>query len=930
MSSRKTRRGTLLEGDSKTERIKQNCTSKGDQLSSEHLMSPQQYRHLANDPKVCNSSIPNEDFQNSKSSFFNSSPEDLSLTKRNLWDCLQKGVKKKEDLSSSNVASNDSTSKKVLKETVSFSNASVVQDTPKKSRKPEILVSLLENEAYPCVKLKSKSDEKPRVGDDNNKMVLNQRSRCSGQVNKFRDGDTFPTPTQKHVCFFPYREHHNKENEFLPISEVPEEPFLVSLSKDKNKELNMVTTSCGTLRVGPGCSMRRFLPSGSSGKLPSGEFNCGDTTELELRRETKDNKKLNSLLPDLIRGTLPSTSNSQTLQLVGNQRESKEEDISSCASSIDTSLSEADKSLSVQDFEKISEEITESKDNVSAQGPEVNSSNEVAQEQESGYFSDLTSFEDCIPPTFHKASMFPLFEDPSISENIQVITTSVGSSQEGIDGNETSKKESEEPGSLLRSSTEYSKVTSFSTLYKGSGRNKDSKSAIKRSERIRCKSKLPMEAKVKLEKYIPTPSVKASKPKLKCVERLIPKIKPALTNKGLKKVTTINSKNKKGLTVKIAKPLKKKKCQMTRKIMDGIVQSIEETVLRASQEEYFEDVEKSREVDTAKTLENISNQEPSLPTGLSSFKDLSSSELPAMAEKELGSQLSKNNLDHVVKKKVPKLHKKKERASKSKIHSHPSAMNKKLAKTSKHKQLKKLIQTKSNFDESNGTKSDNIVQKMKAPLSESLSDPETSKNPATVSSKRSRTKSKKAKEAFDDIGLDVFWEDEEPTKRSKSKKRVSTPDNESCSGSTKRPRRNSQLGELMSDPVLEKHAFILWASENRSQVETQHPSASTYEVDAILSSRWCDVLNSMKARFFLRAREALSDDDRLSLQARSRKGKTVAIFVSVRVAAEVDVEVSIGDDNDDDDYYDDFATHVNDDEREFLMMWMQRKHLFIW
>ena len=46
----------------------------------------------------------------------------------------------------------------------------------------------------------------------------------------------------------------------------------------------------------------------------------------------------------------------------------------------------------------------------------------------------------------------------------------------------------------------------------------------------------------------------------------------------------------------------------------------------------------------------------------------------------------------------------------------------------------------------------------------------------------------------------------------------------------------------------------------------QHPTASAYEVDGILSSRWCDVLNSIKGRFFLRAREALSDDDRRSLQ----------------------------------------------------------------
>ena len=46
----------------------------------------------------------------------------------------------------------------------------------------------------------------------------------------------------------------------------------------------------------------------------------------------------------------------------------------------------------------------------------------------------------------------------------------------------------------------------------------------------------------------------------------------------------------------------------------------------------------------------------------------------------------------------------------------------------------------------------------------------------------------------------------------------------------------------------------------------QHPTASACEVDSILSSRWCDVVSSVKGRFFLRAREALSDDDRHSLK----------------------------------------------------------------
>ncbi|CAG5127887.1 unnamed protein product, partial [Candidula unifasciata] len=89
----------------------------------------------------------------------------------------------------------------------------------------------------------------------------------------------------------------------------------------------------------------------------------------------------------------------------------------------------------------------------------------------------------------------------------------------------------------------------------------------------------------------------------------------------------------------------------------------------------------------------------------------------------------------------------------------------------------------------------------------------------------------------------------------------STSSDSSNSSSQRRPRRLSQVGSI-TDPVLEEHAFILWASENRSQLEQQHPSASPSEIDTFLLLRWCEVADSLKAKFFLRAREAFSDDER--------------------------------------------------------------------
>ncbi|RUS75462.1 hypothetical protein EGW08_016785 [Elysia chlorotica] len=931
MSTRRTRRGTLLEGDAKGQKIKQNHLKNQQLLAEEVISSPQDCELLPDDLNISNSCVPDQDFKDPETSALNI--EDPKLTKRNLWDCLKKDVKKKEDMSSSPPACNDVHSK-VLTDMVNFGNTTVSQDAAKKPRKPEILVSLLESEAYPCVKLKSKCDEKHKNVDENKKL-MNQKSRCNSQINKYREGDAFPTSASKHVCFFPYCENHSKESfksDFLPISEVPEEPFLVSLSKDKNKELNMVTTSSGMLRVGPGCSLRRFLPTSSCSKQPPGELNCGDVTDSENKKEIKENKKLSSLLPELSKGTSPSVCVSQVAQPVAHWRELiTRDDTGSCANSIEKSVPEADRSLLAQGFEKMIGEFVDNKDDIgstkstSAQSPESNSVGTFSQEQESGYFSDFVVSEDSVPLKSCKTNLFPFIEDSSPDTNSQALATAAPNSQKSTNDNENCRKIGKETISLLKTGTQSSLKSSLQandTL--GACSSFDTRKTIKRSERIRCKSKLPMDAKVKLEKYVALNQVfnlKKAKTKLKCSDRIIPKIKTSFKKKSLQKMTTMSSKTKKGLAIKAKKNYKKKKIQMTRRVMDGIVQSIEETVLKAAQDESFEEAQKNVQMITEDSSETLSNQEPGLSAGVSYFEGLSNSVLPLIMDKNASVEQNTlalpdiGSVPHLNKNKMMKLHKNKEKVKFKKTDSGTFDFHgMDVAVGSKHKRSKAKMQAGTNSNEQEVTKSEDPVYKMETLEIESLHDSNSSSSVSTIrpTSKRSRKKTKKAEEAFDDIGLAVFWEDNQPTKRSKSKKRINVCESESSNGGTKRPRRNSQLGELMADPVLKQHAFILWASENRSQVEMQNPSASACEVDAILSSRWCDVLNSVKGRFFFRAREALSDDDRHSLQT----GSSVGNF-------ELDPKAGHEEHQDQDPLFIEFMGLSVDKQRDMLRKWLK-------
>ena len=788
MSTRRTRRGTLLEGDSRGKKIKQNNSKKQSQPLSGEVVLPQEDEDCINKNKVSasdsNCCVSSQDPLDHQTPVFNKA--DSPLTKRNVWESLNKNVKKKEELSS-NSNDNDSTPRKVLNEMVNYGNAPVNSETPKKARKPEILVSLLENEAYPSLKLKAKSDEKQRDSDEN-KRAMNQKNRCV-QSNKFREGDTFPNSSSKHVCFFPYCEHHSKETfktDFLPISEVPEEPFLVSLSKDKNKELNMVTTSSGTLRVGPGCTMRRFLPSASCNKFPTGELNSGDLTDLELKKESKENKKLSSLLPELSsRGATMSVNSKQTPQFMANQGELMATGQAfNCTSSV---VAETDNLDFVQDFEKTSGEFDENKVNmgsttsINAQSPIVNTAKDSTQEQELGYFSDFVTHDTASPTQSCKAKLFPLMEDLSDNKSTQALTTPAANIHRSTSINENNMRQCKEPVSLLKATTQFVATSPSSSTDKlGACSKYDSKGSIKRSERIRCKSKLPMEATVKLEKYVALEerqNIKKTKTKLKCADWITPKLKTSLKKKSLKKIKSISNKTKKGLAVKAAKTLKKKKSQMTRKVMDGIVQSIEETVLRASQDDSFDNVEKSMEMAAEECSDSLKNQ-----AGVSYFDGLSNTVLPLISEKDTcvkksaSSSLDSNsgNVKKSYKNKGAKPHKNKQKVNKIKKYQvQPSDSSKGIAVPSKHKQHKTKIQTITHTTsiESCISISDDPMSKINVTASEPLADTNLSNSCSTLTSKRSRKKTKKAKEAFDEVGLAVFWEEDQPIKRSKSKKR---------------------------------------------------------------------------------------------------------------------------------------------------------------
>ncbi|XP_067651508.1 serine-rich adhesin for platelets-like [Haliotis asinina] len=80
--------------------------------------------------------------------------------------------------------------------------------------------------------------------------------------------------------------------------------------------------------------------------------------------------------------------------------------------------------------------------------------------------------------------------------------------------------------------------------------------------------------------------------------------------------------------------------------------------------------------------------------------------------------------------------------------------------------------------------------------------------------------------------------------------------------------------ELLANPVLDKHACVLWSSEHRRHFQMSHPDASSAALDELLRRQWSQELTAQeKMKYFIRARDAVRDEDKH--QPRSSRGDTL-------------------------------------------------------
>ncbi|XP_046580322.1 uncharacterized protein LOC124287886 [Haliotis rubra] len=79
--------------------------------------------------------------------------------------------------------------------------------------------------------------------------------------------------------------------------------------------------------------------------------------------------------------------------------------------------------------------------------------------------------------------------------------------------------------------------------------------------------------------------------------------------------------------------------------------------------------------------------------------------------------------------------------------------------------------------------------------------------------------------------------------------------------------------ELLANPVLDKHACVLWSSEHRRHFQMSHPDASSAALDELLRRQWSQELTPQeKMKYFIRARDAVRDEDKH--QPRISRGET--------------------------------------------------------
>ncbi|KAH9507762.1 hypothetical protein Btru_053662 [Bulinus truncatus] len=794
-------------------------------------------------------------------------------------------------------------------ETLSASAKNSLPEVCKRGRKPEILLSLLEGEPLvPGCQAKVEYIDQ-RKEEEKEGAKSHCYTAADAHERKWASTDehppTFPLPQS--VCFFPNCDHrHENSADFSTIPEVPGEPFFVSLSKDKNKELNMVKTSSGMVRVG--CGLRQFL----SPTHAASDSYASDPVSVRNKSQSQD-RGSTSICPIEARVHVVRIDKGSGRR-VSRSKEKLDKDAQEYSETDNRKKAGKDETYEVsqtgetkdrhveQDFKKLPYSSDQNKDVVTTH---------VAVSQSSQH----PIMEEILAEHHHHHHHAGYTTSSSGSVSIHEITTDdVRQSKKTISllkppavtpqGGSTSTFPP--ATSLTTIITSASSLMSPATSSEG---EYEKKNTLKRSERLRCKtgvSNLTISQSV-ISTMKPTdPSRSRIKPSLQKSKK---KSKLAFNKDSQKKKKKTGIVCKKVGSSKKSKESSRTKVTMSREVMDAIVQSIEETVSRSREEKKssseqaspggsdygsYNDLSSSFS-DSSKESSYVDHWSDTVSTYDDSGVHLTDRSVTSTSSSTASTPSShKHSQKKAFKSKIPHASKSSSKSKKARRHSPASSKTKPIV--SKKREKPPATETSPAVEPDASDASASTTEASGGENAFATGDGGAA-SAMTMQSKRFRKKTRKAEEALGDY--DVFCDEEWPIKKSKCKKRSSSCDSSGCN-SQRRPRRSSQLGGLMTDPVLEEHAFILWArlvelqspgcavrvfgegwSENRSQIEVQHPGASTCQVDAMLSSRWCDVTDSVKSRFFFRAREAFSDDDRHMLRTGSMAGEEVESVTTV-------------------------------------------------
>lgn len=559
------------------------------------------------------------------------SPKNMQPCSLNIWERLVKNDGElmvttaiKEDVNKEHNCI-DGKVKTMMLEQIASSNSGVV----KKSRKPDILVSLLEGEtAYTPVNqrkdtvcFKPDSVSNPDDAQDNFKKLREKpllSLEVPGNCNTERHSDAFHVSSSP-VCFFHNCECHrnNSVAAFSDMPDVPGEPFFVSLSKDENKELNMVKTSSGTVRVG--CSLRKLTDHNRSYTETCTKPALASATEksrkIRMSAEHKSGRRSGRFVcaTDIrfhktrLDETKDSGWSHQSKKVNDNESKTTEQK--------NTSDPEKNKQTAEKLYSKHSwnQDMCE---NEHANSENCHPSSEILQDKHktsaltllseirlkrndfnvSSYSKSLTS---C------RSSHYPLMKEILTQQSYVPLPSATASTNYVVNPSElkTENADTESVKSMKTLKPSKSAV-SFSSV-QGTDSDSENKGVVKRSERIRCKSVVEKPLGIALHKSV----ISTMKP----LDRTF-KDKAKLTSfKRSSKVTFSRDSQRKSAKktsehvrkTAVIKDAQKGKTAMTREVMDAIIQSIEETVSGCSGAEKSENILESVPTDMLVTSHSM-------------------------------------------------------------------------------------------------------------------------------------------------------------------------------------------------------------------------------------------------------------------------------------------------------------------------------------